>query len=86
MLAQQEQLALVATALINNDSPSALISRVVSGGNAFRALYLLSPEGEVIAAGLPTTYRHLEREVLGSDLSATPLFREVKTTQAAGME
>jgi signal transduction histidine kinase/CheY-like chemotaxis protein len=78
MLAQQEQLALVATALINNDSPSSLISRVISGGNAFRALYLLSPEGEVITAGLPQDYRHLEREVLGSDLSATPLFREVK--------
>jgi signal transduction histidine kinase/ActR/RegA family two-component response regulator len=78
MLAQQEQLALVATALISNDSPSSLISRVISGGNAFRALYLLSPEGEVITAGLPQEYRHLEREVLGSDLSATPLFREAK--------
>jgi hypothetical protein len=78
MLAQQEQLTVVATALINNESPPSLIRQVISGSNAFRALYLLSPEGEVIAAGVPQEYSHLEREVLGSDLSATPLFREVK--------
>jgi signal transduction histidine kinase/ActR/RegA family two-component response regulator len=78
MLAQQEQLALVASALLNSQSPAALISQSVSGGKVFRALYLLSAQGEVIGAGLMPEYRHLEREVLGSDLSATPLFREVK--------
>ena len=82
MLAQQEQLALVATALLNSESPARLISQAVAGGKVFRALYLLSPAGEVIVAGLTPEYRHLESEVLGSDLSATPLFREVK--QRAG--
>ena len=78
MLAQQEQLALVATALLNTESPAALISQAVAGGKVFRALYLLSPQGEVISAGLTPEYRHMEHEVLGSDLSATPLFREVE--------
>ncbi|MEN9480513.1 MAG: hypothetical protein RLZZ298_1908 [Pseudomonadota bacterium] len=78
MLAQQEQLGLVATALLNSQSPAELISQTVAGGKVFRALYLLSPEGEVISAGLPPEFHHLEREVLGSDLSATPLFREVE--------
>jgi signal transduction histidine kinase/CheY-like chemotaxis protein len=78
MLAQQEQLALVATALLNSESPATLISTAVAGGKVFRALYLLSPNGEVINAGLTPEYRHLEREVLGSDLSATPLFREAR--------
>jgi signal transduction histidine kinase/ActR/RegA family two-component response regulator len=78
MLAQQEQLALVAMALLNSQAPDELISQAVASGKVFRALYLLSPKGEVISAGLTPEYRHLEREVLGSDLSATPLFREVK--------
>ncbi|MCB4360995.1 hybrid sensor histidine kinase/response regulator [Quatrionicoccus australiensis] len=78
MLAQQEQLALVASALGNSASPTALIGQTVAGGKVFRALYLLSAKGEVITAGLPPEYRHLEHEVLGSDLSGTPLFREVK--------
>ena len=78
MLAQQEQLALVAAALLNSESPTTLISQAVAGGKVFRALYLLSPKGEVINAGLTPEYRHLEREVLGSDLSATPLFREAR--------
>ena len=78
MLAQQEQLALVATALLNSESPAILISQAVAGGKVFRALYLLSPKGDVINAGLTPEYRHLEREVLGSDLSATPLFREAR--------
>jgi signal transduction histidine kinase/ActR/RegA family two-component response regulator len=64
--------------LINSQSPATLISQTVAGGKVFRALYLLSPQGEVISAGLTPEYRHLEREVLGSDLSATPLFREVE--------
>ncbi|PKO94433.1 MAG: hypothetical protein CVU16_02850 [Betaproteobacteria bacterium HGW-Betaproteobacteria-10] len=78
MLAQQEQLALVATALLNSESPTALISQAVGDGKVFRALYLLSAQGQVITAGLIPEYRHLEHEVLGSDLSATPLFREAK--------
>ncbi len=82
MLAQQEQLALVAAALLNSEAPATLISQAVVGGKVFRALYLLSPQGEVINAGLTPEYRHLEREVLGSDLSATPLFREASQREA----
>ena len=83
MLAQQEQLALVAKALGSAQSPAELIAQAVAGGKVFRALYLLSPVGDVVAAGLPPEYRHLEREVLGSDLSVTPLFREVKQRERA---
>lgn len=82
MLAQQEQLALVAMSLLNSKSRTSLIRQTVASGKVFRALYLLSSQGEVIAAGLTPAYRHLEGDVLGSDLSATPLFRDVK--QRAG--
>lgn len=78
MLAQQEQLALVATALLNSQSPTALMNQAVVGGKVFRALFLLSSDGKVKVAGLSPEYRHLSSEVLGSDLSATPLFREVR--------
>ena len=56
MLAQQEQLALVASALGNSASPTALISQAVAGGKVFRALYLLSARGEVVTAGLPPKF------------------------------
>ncbi len=56
----------------------AILVTAIGAGKVFRALYLLSPQGQVIAAGLTPEYRHLEREVLGSDLSATPLFLEAK--------
>ncbi|MBS1131890.1 MAG: Response regulator [Proteobacteria bacterium] len=78
MLAQQEQMALVATALRNNQSPSMLIADAIGEGKVFRALYLISSQGDVLAAGLTPEYRHLESEVIGSDLSGTPLFQEVR--------
>jgi len=83
MLAQQEQLALVAKALSAVPAPDRLLTDALVGGKVFRALYLLSAEGEVVAAGLPAEYGHLIRELLGSDLSVTPLFREVRERQAA---
>ncbi len=78
MLAQQEQLALVARALRNSQSPPTLIADAIAGGKVFRALYLISAQGDVLAAGLTPEYRHLENEVIGSDLSGTPLFQEVR--------
>ncbi|KAB2927744.1 MAG: response regulator [Dechloromonas sp.] len=83
MLAQQEQLALVARALSAGPSPDRLMADALAGGKVFRALYLLSAAGEVVGAGLPKEYAHLERELHGSDLSVTPLFREVKEKKAA---
>ena len=83
MLAQQEQLSLLAMSLRDSQAPGALVREAVAGGRVFRALYLLSAAGEVVAAGVPPEYRHLEREVLGSDLSVTPLFREVRQRERA---
>lgn len=78
MGALQDQLALLGAALPNSNSPKQLIDNALAAGKTFRALYLLSPQGKVIAAGLTPEYHHLEAEVIGSDLSAAPLFREAK--------
>ncbi|WP_412479772.1 response regulator [Azonexus sp. IMCC34839] len=78
MLAQQEQLALVARALRNSHAQAALIADAVAGGKVFRALYLISPQGDVLAAALTPEYQHLAGEIIGSDLSGTPLFQEVR--------
>ena len=73
----QDQLSLLGAAL-QSGSKNALIGRAVGDGQSFRAIYLLSPQGRVVAAGLAPQYAHLQEEVLGSDLSATPLFLDVK--------
>lgn len=78
MLAQQAQLEQLATSIPLSLSTETLINEAVANGKVFRALYLLSPSGEIISTGLAPNYRHLQAETLGSDLSATPLFKEVK--------
>ena len=74
----QERLALLGSALSTGASAKGLIGRAVGDGKTFRAIYLLSPEGRVVAAGLGPQYRHLQDEVMGSDLSAAPLFLDVR--------
>ena len=76
--ALQDQLALLGEAVDSGSSPQRLIERTVGNGRTFRALYVLSPQGRVTAAGLAPEYRHLQAEVLGSDLSSAPLFLDVQ--------
>ena len=77
MGALQDQLALLGEALQSGVSRRSLIDRAVGAGQTFRALYLLSSDGRVIAAGLAPQYSNLRDEALGSDLSAAPLFVDV---------
>ncbi|QRM19348.1 response regulator [Dechloromonas sp. TW-R-39-2] len=81
MGALQDQLALIGEALQSGGSTRSLINRAVGNGQTFRALYVLSPEGRVMAAGLAPQYGKLRDEVLGSDLSAAPMFLDVKNRQ-----
>lgn len=77
MLALQDKLALVATTLENSTNGKQTLALAVADGRTFRAIYLLNGQGEVLAASLPAGYQNLESDILGSDLSASPLFREV---------
>jgi len=79
--ALQDQLALLGEAVDSGSSPQRLIERAVGNGRTFRALYVLSAQGRVTAAGLAPEYRHLQAEVLDSDLSSAPLFLDVQQKQ-----
>ena len=74
----QEQLAMLGLALQTQGEQTPLLERAVDRGQTFRALYLVSPRGKVEAAGLAPDYHHLQAEVVGSDLSAVSLFRNVQ--------
>ncbi len=74
----QEQLAMLGLSLPARSEASPLLERAVGSGQTFRALYLVSPRGKVEGAGLAADYRHLQAEVIGSDLAAVALFRNVR--------
>ncbi|WP_051295519.1 hybrid sensor histidine kinase/response regulator [Azonexus hydrophilus] len=81
--ALQDQLVLLGEALDGNGRTRQLMDKAVGEGKAFRALYLLSPDGRVSTASLAPNYRHLQAEVVGSDLSSAPMFIEVRDKQSA---
>ena len=54
-----------------------MLDRALGAGPAIRAIYLVSLKGKVLAAGLAAEQRGLRADLLGSDVSATRLFREV---------
>jgi len=56
---------------------NAMLDRALGAGPAIRAIYLVSLKGKVLAAGLAAEQRGLRADLLGSDVSATRLFREV---------
>jgi PAS domain S-box-containing protein len=60
---------------------NALLDRVVWDGRSIRAVYLVSNEGTVLAAGLGPNLRAQRLDLLGSDLSASALFRSVQSTR-----
>lgn len=67
MLSQQKHLNLLVAALKHHAEPADLLQKTVGNGEIFRALYLLSPEGDVLKAGLPPFWRaHLTDEVLAA--------------------
>ena len=77
--AQRRRLALL-EALIDAAPPQAadaVLDQGVGDGSVLRAIYRLSPQGRVVAAGLAPALRHQREDLLGSDLSANPLFRAV---------
>ncbi|MBC7682909.1 MAG: PAS domain S-box protein, partial [Ferruginibacter sp.] len=53
-----------------------LLERAALDGKAIRAIYLASNDGKVLAAGVVPALRVQGADLLGSDLSASPLFRE----------
>ena len=56
---------------------TALLERAAWDGTAIRAIYLASNEGTVLAAGVIPALRENRTDLLGSDLSASLLFRAV---------
>lgn len=61
-------------------SPSqfeALLEQMAQGTRGIHALYLVARDGTVVAAGLGDNVEIFRGDILGSDLSATPLFRRV---------
>ena len=56
---------------------TALLERAAWDGTAIRAIYLASNEGTVLAAGVVPALRENRTDLLGSDLSASLLFRAV---------
>ncbi|KQP17663.1 hypothetical protein ASF43_07180 [Pseudorhodoferax sp. Leaf267] len=75
--AQQERLALLA-ALLDTTPASradAVLDKAVRHGDPMRAVYWVSPQGRIVAAGLPDGGPARRASLLGSDLSANGLFR-----------
>ena len=56
---------------------TALLERAAWDGKAIRAIYLASNDGTVLATGVVPALREHRTDLLGSDLSASPLFRAV---------
>jgi len=54
---------------------NALLDQALGDAQAFRAIYLVSGQGKVVAAGMPESQRVLRNDWLGSDLSTNQLFR-----------
>lgn len=53
---------------------NAVLDRATGDGHEFRAIYLVSGKGTVLAAGVAPDLRPGREDLLGSDLSATQLF------------
>ena len=62
---------------------NAFLDRTTGDGTAFRAIYLTSRNGSVLAAGVAPSLRLRRDDLLGSDLSTNPLFRSVRKTRSA---
>lgn len=56
---------------------TSILERAAWDGKAIRAIYLASNDGKVLAAGVVPALRVHRADLLGSDLSASPLFRAV---------
>lgn len=79
-----ERLALLAAALEAAPAAAAngLLDHTIGSGKTFGAIYLINANGRVSAAGLSAEHRHLRTELLGSDLSETPIVQTVREKKA----
>ena len=80
MQARQARLGLL-EALMDDAPPergNAFLDAAVSGGSLLRLICRLSPDGRVMAVGLPPVLQGQRQDLLGSDLSANPLFQSVQ--------
>ena len=77
----QSRLELLETLL--RSAPDEQANTLLDGGMhnrlAFQAVYRVSPQGQVIAAGLPDTLRGKRHDLVGSDMSSNALYRKVAT-------
>jgi PAS domain S-box-containing protein len=77
---RQARLTLMASLLEGGSTlePDALLDLGVGEGDVLGVAYRLSPQGRVVAVGLPPALRPRRTDLLGSDLSSTSLYRTVQ--------
>jgi C4-dicarboxylate-specific signal transduction histidine kinase len=75
--AQQTRLELVAGILDGRprNQSTTVLEEAIDGGHLFQAMYVLSPQGQVQAAGLPANQRAQADDLVGIDLSGNALYR-----------
>lgn len=61
---------------VAEEQANSVLDRALGDGRAFRAIYFVSGQGKVVAAGLTESQRLLRKDLLGSDVSANQLFRQ----------
>ena len=81
--ARQTRLALLEFMLheLPIDKADAVLERALWDTTMFRAIYRLSPQGRLLAVGLPPERRMQRDDVLGMDLSSTRLFQALSAEQ-----
>ncbi|WP_211332858.1 ATP-binding protein [Pseudorhodoferax soli] len=74
---RQARLQLLAALLEGGPTlaPDALLDQGVGAGDVLSVAYRLSPQGRVVAVGLPPALRPRRTDLLGSDLSSSSLYR-----------
>ena len=73
----EERLGVMATVLqgLAPEDATALLDQASGNGNTFRTLYLTTQSGRVQAAGVPPALRMRRNELIGADLSGSPLVK-----------
>ncbi|WP_415033493.1 response regulator [Azonexus sp.] len=74
----RDQMLQLAAAIEQGAASAVMLQQGLRGSGNLHALYLLSPEGHVLAAEFTPVFQHLQMESLGSDLSGMPLLRQMQ--------
>ncbi|CAM5380965.1 sensor histidine kinase [Thauera mechernichensis] len=69
-------------ALVHAEVFAGVLDMIIARTPMLRALYLVDANGRVTAAGLDSSMSRLRSEILGSDLSSTPLLRATQATRS----